>query len=88
MGLLLFHADVILGYISVQEVDSEVGQTIYLLHKVKLELNLSNEQISIRNTREIHEIGKNSKNKHYKVKLSTDWLFYPNWPKTLGTLTD
>ena len=31
IGLLLFHADVILGYISVQAVDSKVGQMIYPL---------------------------------------------------------
>ena len=41
MGLLLFHADVILGYISAQEVDSKVAEMIYLLRKLKLELNLS-----------------------------------------------
>ena len=35
----------------------------------------------IRNTREIHENSKNSKNKHFKVTLLTDWLFYPIWPK-------
>ena len=67
MGLLLFDADVILGYISAQEVDSKVGEMIYLLYKVKLELNLSNEQISIRNTREIH---KNSKNSNRMAVLS------------------
>ena len=79
-----FIVTIITGYnllIHVQEVDSKVGEIIYLLRKVKLELNLSNEQISIRNTTEIHRISKNSKNKHFKVKLSTDWLFYPNWPK-------
>ena len=42
---------------------------IYVMQKVKLKLNLQNDQISIRNTREIHEIGKNSKNKAF---LSTD----------------
>ena len=35
-GLLLFHADVILGYISAQEVDSKVGQLIYLLCRLTL----------------------------------------------------
>ena len=50
------------GYISVQVEDSKVEQMIYVMQKVKLKLNLQNEQISIRNTREIHEIGKNSKN--------------------------
>ena len=45
------------------------------MQKVNLIINLQNEQISIRNTREIHEIGKNSKNKHFKVTLSTDWSF-------------
>ena len=33
-GLLLFHADVIRGYISAQEVDSKVGQLIYLLRRL------------------------------------------------------
>ena len=50
------------GYISVQVEDSKVGEMIYIMQKVKLKLNLQNDQISIRNTREIHEIGKNSKN--------------------------
>ena len=49
-----------LGYISVQE-----EQMNYVMRKVKLKLNLQNDQISIRNTREIHEIGQNSKNKHF-----------------------
>ena len=48
------------GHISVQVEDSKVEQMIYVMQKVKLKLNLQNEQISIRNTREIHEIGKNS----------------------------
>ena len=43
--------------------------------QVNFEVNLNkimpNEPISIRNTREIHEI----------MKIATDWLFYPNWPK-------
>ena len=47
-----------LGYISVQVVDSKVGEMIYLMRKVKLELNLENEQILIRNTREKHENSK------------------------------
>ena len=53
------------GYISVKVEDSKVEQIICVMRKVKLKLNLQNEQISIRNTREIHEIGKNSKNKHF-----------------------
>ena len=32
---------------------------------------MPNEPTSIRNTREIHEM----------VKIATNWLFYPNWPK-------
>ena len=59
----------ILGYISVQEVDSKMGQLIYLLCKVILELNLQNKQIS---TGKRHENSKNSKNKHFKVALLTD----------------
>ena len=54
-----------LGYISVQEEDSKVEQMNYVMQKVKLKLNLQNDQISISNTREIHEIGQNSKNKHF-----------------------
>ena len=64
------------GYISVQVENSKVQQMIYVMRKVKLKLNLQNDQITIRNTREIHEIGKNSKNKHFKVTLSTDWSFF------------
>ena len=71
----------ILGYISAQVVDSKVGQMIYPLRKVNLIKFIQNEPISIRNTREIHENSKNSKNKHFKVTLLTDWLFYPIWPK-------
>ena len=37
----------------------------YAMQKVNLILNLQNEQISIRNTGEIHNIGQNSKNKHF-----------------------
>ena len=48
----------ILGYISVQMEDSKVGEMIYPMQKVILEFNLQNEQISIRNTREIHENSK------------------------------
>ena len=53
------------GYISVQEEDFEVDQMNYVMKKVNLIINLQNEQISIRNTREIQEMGKNSKNKHF-----------------------
>ena len=35
----------------------------YVMRKGNLILNLQNEQISIRNAGEIHEIGQNSKNK-------------------------
>ena len=58
IGLLLFHADVILGYISAQVVDSKVGQMIYPLQKVNLMKFMQNEPISIRNIREIHENSK------------------------------
>ena len=39
----------------VQEEDSEVDQMNYVMRKVNLIINLQNEQISIRNTREIHD---------------------------------
>ena len=70
MWLLLHHTDdcwswVTVEYISVQEEDPKMDQTNYVLRKVKLKLNLQNQQISIRNTGEIHEIGQNSKNKHF-----------------------
>ena len=55
----------ITGYMSVQEEDSKVEQMNYVMRKVKLKLNLQNDQISIRNTREIHKIGQHSKNKHF-----------------------
>ena len=55
----------ITGCMSVQEEDSKVEQMNYVMQKMKLQLNLQNDQISIRNTREIHEIGQNSKNKHF-----------------------
>ena len=35
---------------------------------------MPNEQISTRNTWEIHENSKNSKNELFKVALLTDWL--------------
>ena len=50
---------------SVQEENTEVDQMNYVTQKVNLLINLQNEQISIRNTREIHEMGQNSKNKHF-----------------------
>ena len=65
----------ILGYISTQVVDSKVVQLIYPLRKMNLIKFMQNEPISIRNTREIHENSKNSKNKHFKVTLLTDWSF-------------
>ena len=46
------------GYISVQEEDSEVDQMNYVMRKVNLIINLQHEQISIRNTAEIHEMHK------------------------------
>ena len=42
-----------------------MDQMNYVMQKVKLMINLQNEQISIRNTREIHEMGQISKNKHF-----------------------
>ena len=63
----------ILGYISVQGVDSKVGEMIYVLQMVALMKFMPNEQISIRNTWEIHENSKNSKNEHFKVALLMDW---------------
>ena len=42
-----------------------MDQINYVMQKVNLIINLQNEQISIRNTREIHEMGQNSKNKHF-----------------------
>ena len=45
------------GYISVQEEDSEVDQMNYVIRKVNLIIILRNDQISIRNTGEIHEMG-------------------------------
>ena len=65
----------IFGYICAQVVDSKVGQLIYPLQKVNLIKLIQNEPISIRNTREIHENSKNSKNKHFRVTLLTDWSF-------------
>ena len=63
------------GYISAQVVDSKVGQMIYPLRKVSLTKLMQNEPIFIRNTGKIHENSKNSKNKHFKVALLTDWSF-------------
>ena len=57
---------------SVQEEDSKVEQMNYVMRKVKLKLNLQNDQISIRNTREIHEIGQNS-----KISISFNRLVFP-----------
>ena len=48
----------ILGYISVQGVDSKVGQLIYVLWSVVLMKFMPNESIPIRNTWEIHENSK------------------------------
>ena len=43
--------------IPVQEEDSKVDQMNYVMRKVSQSINLQNEQISIRNTGEIHEMG-------------------------------
>ena len=58
----------ILGYISVQVEDSKVGEMIYVMPKVKLKLNLSEIQGKYTALAKI-------------VKIVTDLLFYPNWPK-------
>ena len=50
---------------SVQEEDSKMDQNNYVMQKVNLIINLQNEQVSIRNTRKIHKMGQNSKNKHF-----------------------
>ena len=42
-----------------------MDQINYVMRKVNLIINLQNEHISIKNTREIHEMGQNSKNKHF-----------------------
>ena len=42
-----------------------MDQPNYVMRKVNVIINLQNEQISIRNTGKIHEIGQNSKNKHF-----------------------
>ena len=47
-------------------------QMNYVMRKVKLKLNLQNDQISIRNTREIHEIGQKS-----KISISFNRLVFP-----------
>ena len=48
--------------IHAQGEDSEEGQLIYLIAQGSFQVNLlQNDQISIRNIREIHEIGQNSK---------------------------
>ena len=58
---------------SAQGVDSKVGQMIYVLQRVDLMKFMQSEPIPIRNTGEIHKNSKNSKNKHFKVTLLTDW---------------
>ena len=68
----------ILGYRYAQEVDSKVRQMIYVLQRVVLMEFMQNEQISTRNTWELHE---NSKNKHFKVALLTDWSKWRNSEK-------
>ena len=45
------------------------------MQKVNLKLNLQNEQISIRNTREIHEMGQNSKNKQLFQPIGLSFNF-------------
>ena len=62
--------------ILVQGEDSKKGQLIYLTRKGNFQvILLQNDQISIRETKETHETGQNSKNKHFEVKSSTDWSF-------------
>ena len=48
----------IFGYRYAQEEDSKVGEMIYALQRVVLMKFMPNEQISIRNTWEIHENSK------------------------------
>ena len=48
----------ILGYISVQGVDSKVGEMIYVLQRVALMKFMQNEPIPFRNTKEINENSK------------------------------
>ena len=62
----------ILGYLFVQGVDSKVEEMIYPLQRIDLMKFMPNESIPIRNTREIQENSKNSKNEHFKVALLTD----------------
>ena len=58
--------------IPVQEEDSKVDQMNYVMRKVSLLINLQNEQISIRNTGEIHEMGQ-----IVKISISFNRLVFP-----------
>ena len=51
--------------IPVPGVDSKVGEWIYPLRGVVLIQFLQNDQISIRNIKEIHELVPNKQNKHF-----------------------
>ena len=66
MELLLLCTNVI-NY--AQEVDSKLGQLIYSLQRVISIKFIQNEQISIRNTGEIHKNSENNKNKHLFNRL-------------------
>ena len=68
--------------IRVQGEDSKKGQLIYLMWKGSFQIIfLQNDQISIREIKQPHETGQNSKNKHFEVESSIDWSFHQ-------TLTD
>ena len=58
--------------IPVQEEDSKVDQMNYVMRKVSQLINLQNEQISIRNTGEIHEMGQ-----IVKISISFNRLVFP-----------
>ena len=58
--------------IPVQEEDSKVDQMNYVMRKVSQLINLQNEQISIRNTGEIHEMGQ-----IVKISISFNLLVFP-----------
>ena len=63
--------------ILVQGEDSKKGQLIYLMQKGSFSSNfVQNDQNSIREIKETHETGQNSKNKHFEVKSSIDWSFH------------
>ena len=58
--------------IHVQGEDSKVGELIHPLQRVVLMKFIQNDQISIREIREIHKIVQNNENKH-RLAVLTDW---------------